>query len=111
MTLDFRGVTFYIATGENITTSGIDLLSLPTGSVLKIGPDAVIEITGLRDPCGQLDDCQPGLMKAVLDHDDNGNLIRKAGIFGIVVKGGVISKNDTVEVELPKKPHRPLEVV
>jgi len=97
--------------GENITTSGIDLLSLPTGTVLQIGQEAVIEVTGLRNPCAQLDGFQQGLMSAVLDRDENGNLIRKAGIMAIVKQGGLVSKGDAIEVQLPPKPHRPLEPV
>ena len=65
--------------GENVTTRGVDLLGLPTGTKLRLGPDAVVEITGLRNPCYQLDDFQQGLMAAVLDRDEEGNLIRKAG--------------------------------
>jgi MOSC domain-containing protein YiiM len=97
--------------GENITTRGIDLLGLPTGARLRLGPDAVIEITGLRSPCYQLDDFQKGLMSAVLDHDEEGNLIRKAGVMSIVLAGGAVSPGDAILVELPPEPHRPLEPV
>jgi MOSC domain-containing protein YiiM len=97
--------------GENITTRGIDLLGLPVGAKLYIGADAVVEITGLRNPCTQLDGLQPGLMAAVLDHDANGNLIRKAGIMGIVLMGGDVQPNDSIRVELPPQPHRALERV
>src|SRR5690348_494581 len=71
--------------GENITTQGIDLLGLPTGTRLHLGDEAVIEVTGLRNPCTQLDGLQPGLMKAVLDRDEEGNLIRKAGVMAVVI--------------------------
>lgn len=101
----------YGAIGENITTEGIALLNLPKGTLLKIGNDAIIEITGLRNPCAQLDGLQEGLMKAVLDRDIHGNLIRKAGIMGIVLEGGEIKKRDTIHVELPPKPHMKLERV
>ena len=74
--------------GENVTTSGIDLLALPTGTRLHLGGEAVVEVTGLRNPCRQLDSLQPGLMAATLDRDGDGNLIRKAGIMAIVVSGG-----------------------
>ena len=77
--------------GENVTTSGIDLLALPAGTRLRLGDEAVIEVTGLRNPCRQLDSLQPGLMAATLDRDGDGNLIRKAGIMGIVVSGGVVA--------------------
>ncbi len=97
--------------GENILTRGLDLLGLPTGTRLKIGPDAVIEITGLRNPCAQLDGYRPGLMKAVLDRDAEGKLIRKAGIMAIVVNGGDVQVGDPITVELPATPHSPLEPV
>ncbi len=97
--------------GENITTSGIDLLGLPTGTRLLIGNEAVVEITGLRNPCHQLDDFQTGLMKAVLDRDDSGNLVRKAGVMGVVLKGGIVRPNDTILVKLPEGPHNPLQCV
>jgi len=97
--------------GENIATSGIDLLGLPTGAVLHIGDSAVVEITGLRNPCSQLDGFQKGLTAAVLDRDSAGNLIRKAGIMGIVREGGDISPGDAIRVELPAEPHRALERV
>jgi MOSC domain-containing protein YiiM len=97
--------------GENITTSGIDLLSQPTGTRLHIGEKAVVEITGLRNPCTQLDGLMPGLMKAVLGRDENGELIRKAGVMTIVVSGGEISPNDSIVVELPTGEHIPLQPV
>ncbi|HAI08618.1 MAG TPA: MOSC domain-containing protein, partial [Dehalococcoidia bacterium] len=96
--------------GENITTQGVDLLGLPTGARLRI-QDAVVEVTGLRNPCYQLDDFRPGLTKATLDHDEQGNLIRKAGIMGIVLSGGQVSPGDTISVELPPELHQPLEPV
>ena len=97
--------------GENITTSGINLLALPKGTILKIGPVAIIEITGLRNPCNQLDGLAPGLMQAVLDRDEKGNLIRKSGIMGIVIQGGTITVGDTINATLPEKPHQRLERV
>ncbi|MEC9280637.1 MAG: MOSC domain-containing protein [Chloroflexota bacterium] len=96
--------------GENITTQGVDLLGLPTGARLRI-QDAVVEVTGLRNPCYQLDDFRFGLTKATLDHDEQGNLIRKAGIMGIVLSGGQVSPGDTISVDLPPEPHQPLEPV
>jgi MOSC domain-containing protein YiiM len=96
--------------GENITTEGIDLLALPTGARLAIG-GAVIEVTGLRNPCIQLDRFQEGLMQAVLGRDAEGKLVRKAGIMGIVAEGGPVSVGDGIGVELPAEPHRPLEKV
>ncbi|MFN8473419.1 MAG: MOSC domain-containing protein [Anaerolineae bacterium] len=97
--------------GENITTRGIDVLALPTGARLHIGDSAVVEVTGLRNPCAQLDTFQPGLMAAVLDRDADGNLVRKAGIMGIVVEGGEVRAGDAIRVELPPEPHRPLKRV
>lgn len=97
--------------GENITTRGLDLLGLPTGTRLQIGATAVVEVTGLRNPCGQLDQFQPGLMAATLDHDEMGKLIRKAGIMGIVCVDGAVSPHDAIRVELPPLPHQPLEPV
>ena len=97
--------------GENITTRGVDLLALPTGTRLHLGEGAVIEVTGLRNPCAQLDRFEPGLMAAVLDRDFEGNLIRKAGIMAIVLAGGEVSPGDAIRVALPDEPHRALEMV
>jgi len=97
--------------GENVTTRDVDLLALPTGTRLRLGETAVIEITGLRNPCAQLDKIQQGLMAATLGHDDRGNLIRKAGVMSIVLTGGEVRPGDSVEVELPPLPHRPLQPV
>jgi MOSC domain-containing protein YiiM len=94
--------------GENVTTSGIDLLALPTGTRLHLGASAVVEITGLRNPCIQLDTFQKGLMAATLDKDADGNLIRKAGIMSIVISQGDVRPGDAIRVELPDMPHRPL---
>ena len=97
--------------GENITTEGIDLLGLPTGTRLHLGEGAIVEITGLRNPCLQLDQIQEGLMAAVLDRDEQGNLIRKAGIMGVVIAGGLVRQGDAIAVELPTAPHQPLQPV
>jgi MOSC domain-containing protein YiiM len=94
--------------GENITTRGIDLLGLPTGTLLRIGDTAVLEVTGLRNPCRQIDAFQDGLLKQVVGRDAAGNIVRKAGIMSIVREGGVVRPGDTIEPELPKGPHRPL---
>jgi MOSC domain-containing protein YiiM len=94
--------------GENITTSGIDLLALPTGTRLHLGASAVVEITGLRNPCIQIDNFQKGLMAATLDKDADGNLVRKAGVMSIVLSEGDVRPGDTIRVELPGRPHRPL---
>lgn len=97
--------------GENITTRGIDLLALPAGTHLHIGAETVVEVTGLRNPCVQLDGIQPGLMQAVLDRDADGHLIRRAGVMAIVIEGGEASPGDPVSVELPATPHLPLQPV
>ncbi|MGI8328391.1 MOSC domain-containing protein [Actinomadura scrupuli] len=97
--------------GENLTTRGVDLLGLPTGTLLHLGDTAVVEVTGLRNPCLQLDRFQQGLMAATLDRDENGTLVRKAGIMAIVLTGGEIRPEDPVRIELPRGPHRPLAPV
>ena len=97
--------------GENVTTRGVDLLALPTGTRLHLGAHAVVEVTGLRNPCMQLDGLQPGLMAATLGRDDQGGLIRKAGVMGVVRNDGEVRPGDAIEIELPPRPHRPLEPV
>src|SRR5262249_16303753 len=87
--------------GENIVTQGLDLLSLPRGALLKLGAEATVEVTGLRNPCKQIDDFMPGLLKAVLDRDDEGRLIRKAGIMTVVRSGGTVRPGDVIIVDLP----------
>ena len=99
------------AMGENVTTRGIDLLNLPAGTRLHLGESGVIEVTGLRNPCVQIDRFQKGLMKAVLGKDEQGNVIRKSGIMAIVLEGGQVRPGDAIRVELPSEPHRPLNVV
>jgi MOSC domain-containing protein YiiM len=99
------------ALGENITTQGLDLLGLPTGALLRLGPDAVVEVTGLRNPCVQIDRYQKGLQRAVLDRGPEGELIRRAGVMAVVRHGGVVTPGDTIAVTRPPEPHRPLEPV
>jgi len=94
--------------GENVTTRGIDLLGLARGTLLHLGDSAVIEVTGLRNPCLQLDRYQPGLMAATLDRDADGNLIRKAGIMGIVRASGDVRAGDVIRIAPPPPPHHPL---
>jgi MOSC domain-containing protein YiiM len=111
---ELRGAGFQVAAGqmgENITTRGIALLDLPTGTRLRLGEEAIIEVTGLRNPCAQLDGLQKGLMAAVLDRDADGRLIRKAGVMAVVVAGGVVRPGDAIIVELPPEPHQPLAPV
>jgi MOSC domain-containing protein YiiM len=97
--------------GENITTRGIDLLGLPGGTRLQLGDSAVVEVTGLRNPCGQLDGLQQGLMAATLARDERGNLIRKAGVMAVVLVGGAVRAGDAILVQLPALPHRSLKPV
>jgi MOSC domain-containing protein YiiM len=97
--------------GENVTTRGLDLLSLPRGTRLRLGVSAIVEVTGLRNPCRQLDELQPGLMEATLERDAAGGLIRKAGVMSVVLVDGTVRAGDPIEVELPPGPHRPLEPV
>ena len=91
--------------GENVTTAGVDLLGLPVGTKLHLGDAAVVEVTGLRNPCAQLDGIQPGLMKATLDRDADGELVMKSGIMGVVLAEGEVRPGDTIGVELPSAPH------
>ena len=97
--------------GENVTTEGIDLMALPTGARLHLGENAVVEITGLRNPCVQIENFQKGLMAATLDRDAGGNLVRKAGIMSIVISEGDVRPGDTIRVEMPAAPHRPMQPV
>ena len=97
--------------GENVTTRGVDLLGLPCGARLYLGDSAVVQLTGLRNPCSQLDKFRPGLMRATLGRDDDGGLILKAGVMGIVLADGDVRIGDTIRVELPAEPHRKLERV
>lgn len=99
------------ALGENVTTRGIDLLGLPRGTCLHLGEKAVVEITGLRNPCRQIDDFRDGLLAAVLDRDVAGGLVRKAGIMGVVRAGGSVRPGDTIAAVLPPQPHARLERV
>lgn len=97
--------------GENVLTRGLDLLGLPVGTTLRLGGDALVEITGLRNPCAQIEAFRPGLLAAVLGRDAEGRIVRKAGIMGIVLEGGVVAPGDAIEVTLPALPHRALERV
>jgi len=93
---------------ENITTRGIDLLGLPRGTKLHLGPEAVIEITGLRNPCFQFDDLQKGLLKAVLGRDGDGALVRKSGVMAVVITGGTVGSDDHIRIERPQGELQPL---
>ena len=111
---ELRGRGFAVSPGdmgENVTTRGIDLLGLPTGTRLRLGTGAVVEVTGLRNPCVQLDHFQQGLVAAVLHRDDRGDLRRKAGVMAIVLTSGEVRPGDPIGVEIPPPPHTRLERV
>jgi MOSC domain-containing protein YiiM len=97
--------------GENITTGGVDLLAVPEGATLRIGDAVVLRVTGLRNPCGQIDAFQPGLLSEVVERAPSGALVRKAGVMSVVVVGGHVRPADPIVVDLPARPHRPLERV
>ncbi|NKE45974.1 MOSC domain-containing protein [Roseomonas frigidaquae] len=99
------------ALGENVTTEGVDLFALPRGTRLQLGATAVVEVTGLRNPCYQLDDFQKGLMKATLERAPDGALLLRAGIMAVVIEGGELAPGDALRVELPAEPHQALERV
>ncbi len=97
--------------GENVTTRGVGLLGLPTGTRLHLGATAVIELTGLRNPCTQLNTIQPNLLAATLGRDEQGNVIRKAGVMAIVLADGEVLPGDPIRIELPPEPYLALEPV
>jgi MOSC domain-containing protein YiiM len=97
--------------GENITTRGLDILSLPRGTRLRIGDTAVVELTGLRNPCVQIDRFQKGLLSAMIARDNHGRVVRKSGVMGIVLHGGDVRPGDAIVVELPAQPRVELDVV
>jgi MOSC domain-containing protein YiiM len=97
--------------GENVTTRGVDLLALATGTLLRLGGEAVVEVTGLRNPCRQIDAFAPGLLARVLGRGEDGALVRRAGVMGVVVAGGVVRPGDVIGVEAPAGGHRPLQPV
>jgi MOSC domain-containing protein YiiM len=97
--------------GENVLTRGVDLLALPTGARVRLGADAVVEVTGLRNPCVQLDRFADGLMEAVLRREQDGTLVRLAGVMGVVLAGGEVRPGDPVQVALPEGERKPLRPV
>jgi MOSC domain-containing protein YiiM len=97
--------------GENVLTRGLDLRALPPGTRLRLGGTAEVEVTGLRNPCAQLDRFQAGLTAAMLDRAADGSLIRKAGIMGVVLAGGMVRPGDAIRATLPPGPHRSLQPV
>lgn len=97
--------------GENVTTRDLDLLGLSRGTRLQLGETAVVEVTGLRNPCVQLDGIRSGLLAAVVDRDEQGRVVRKAGVMAVVLEGGRVRPGDEIRVHLPPPPHLPLEPV
>jgi MOSC domain-containing protein YiiM len=111
---ELAGAGFAVAAGdlgENVLTRGVDLLGLPRGTRLHLGDQAIVEVTGLRNPCWQIDAFQPGLMAAVLGRDAAGQVVRKSGVMAVVRRGGEVAAGDAVRIELPPLPHEPLGVV
>lgn len=111
---DLRAAGFEVVPGEmgeNITTRNVDLLGLSAGTRLRLGPEAVVEVTGLRNPCRQLEGLQPGLQDAVLDRDADGGLVRKAGVMAIVLTGGTVRPGDPITIDQASHPSAPLEPV
>lgn len=98
------------AMGENITTRGLDLLALPTGAILELGDDAAVEVTGLRNPCVQMDNYAAGLMRRMVGRAADGTIVRRAGVMAVVLAGGVVTAGDAVRVRLPAD-RRPLQPV
>ena len=96
--------------GENITTRNIDILGLARGTRLKMG-EAVIEVTGLRNPCKYLNDIAPGLMKACLARHEDGELFPQTGVMGIIISGGEVRAGDAIQIIAPPKPHERLKPV
>ena len=111
---ELAGLGFAVAPGdlgENVTTRGIDLLALPRGTRLHLGADAIVEVTGLRNPCWQIDAFRDGLMSACLGRDAAGHIIRKTGVMSVVIAGGDVAPGDAIRVVLPAGPHERLGVV
>lgn len=97
--------------GENITTAGLDLLALPAGTRLRLGADALVELTGLRNPCAQIEAFRPGLLAAVLDRAADGSLRRLAGVMGVVLQGGTVRAGDALQLAWRPPQGRPLAPV
>ncbi|WP_241972862.1 MOSC domain-containing protein [Cryobacterium cryoconiti] len=111
---ELQGAGFEVSAGElgeNVTTRGLDLFSLPRGARLRLGADAVVEITGMRNPCSKINGLQKGLMKRLITTDASGQVIRKAGIMGVVIVGGTVSPGDGIVVDVPSGEQVALGVV
>jgi MOSC domain-containing protein YiiM len=97
--------------GENVLTSGLDLLELPRGTLLRLGTEAVVRVTGLRNPCRQIDAFRPGLLRLAVRRDDNGQVLRRAGVMSVVVAGGTVAPGAPIDVVVPPPPYQPLAPV
>jgi MOSC domain-containing protein YiiM len=101
--------------GENITTTGVDLIGLPVGSMLRIGDDALVALTGLRNPCHQIRDVGDGVLKMMFVGGEQyglpGEQVGRTGVMGVVVAGGVVSSDDTIEIRYPAGTHPPIQKV
>ena len=98
------------ALGENVTTEGIDLINLSAGTRLRLGDHAVVEVTGLRNPCVQIENYRDGLLARVIGHAEDGSVVRRTGVMCVVISGGVVRAGDAIEMHLPAE-HVPLQVV
>lgn len=116
--------------GENVLTEGLDLLALATDSRLLIG-DAVLRVTGLRNPCHQINEYSAGLLNIVVaridgvgssadvtlsasggaDALDGVRIVRRAGVMAVVERDGEIRPSMFIDVLAPPEPHRPLAPV
>lgn len=97
--------------GENLVTRGIALGDLPVGTTLALGDDAIIVLTGLRDPCAQIDRHREGLRAAVAFDPGEGPKLFRDGAMAMVVRGGVVRTGDPIGVALPPEPHHPMRKV
>jgi MOSC domain-containing protein YiiM len=111
---EVAGAGFRVAPGqmgENVTTRGIDLLRLPTDTLLYLGADACVRVTGLRNPCQQINGFEPGLLREVLGRAEDGSIERKGGVMAVVVAGGTVRRGDHIRVEFPAGERTPLSPV
>lgn len=97
--------------GENVLAEGLDLLSLPRETLLQLGPEAAVRVTGLRNPCWQIDEFAKGLLRLAVSRNEDGEIVRKAGIMGVVTASGTVTPGDRITVTLPPEPHQPLDRV
>ena len=97
--------------GENVTTRGVDLLGLPVGTVVHLGPRASVTLTGLRNPCRQIDALGEGLLRQVVRRRSDGTVARLAGVMAVVAASGVVRPGDAIRLDLPPRPHTALGLV